>query len=73
QEVGQLTEAVLGPYEVHDFYLYYALRFGMGPAKLRFLARRAFADRHAPEALDEWLDRFLSRFHAMQFKRTTLP
>ena len=62
-----------GPYEVHDFYLYYALRFGMGPAKLRFLARRAFADRHAPEALDEWLDRFLSRFHAMQFKRTMLP
>jgi len=73
QEVGQLTEAVLGPYEVHDFYLYYALRFGMGPEKLRFLARRAFADRYAPDALDEWLDRFFSRFHAMQFKRTTLP
>jgi NAD+ synthase (glutamine-hydrolysing) len=73
QEVGQLTEAVLGPYEVHDFYLYYALRFGMGPEKLRFLARRAFADRYAPNALDEWLDRFFSRFHAMQFKRTTLP
>ena len=45
----------------------------MGPAKLRFLARRAFGDRYAPEALDEWLDRFLTRFHAMQFKRTTPP
>ncbi len=73
EEVGQLTEAVLGPYEVHDFYLYHALRFGTAPEKLRFLVRRAFGDRYAPDALDEWLARFLNRFHAMQFKRTTLP
>jgi len=69
----QKTEEVLGPYEVHDFFLYHFLRFSDPPNKLLFLAERAFAERYSPEQLRDWLKLFLRRFFSQQFKRACLP
>ena len=65
----------MGPYELHDFYLYYVLRFGFGPAKIFRLAKAAFAGREEyPDAvLYKWLRNFYWRFFAQQFKRSCLP
>lgn len=70
---GQQTEQLVGPYELHDFYLYYALRFGFGPGKILRLARAAFAGRYPDEVLLHWLQNFYRRFFAQQFKRSCLP
>ena len=74
-EIAQRTEDLVGPYELHDFYLYYVLRFGFGPAKIFRLARAAFAGRaEYPDAvLYKWLRNFYWRFFAQQFKRSCLP
>ncbi len=74
-EIAQRTEDLVGPYELHDFYLYYVLRFGFGPAKIFRLARAAFAGREEyPDAvLYKWLRNFYWRFFAQQFKRSCLP
>ena len=71
--IQQKTEEELGPYEVHDFFLYHFLRFGTQPKKLLFMARRAFADTYTDEQLTRWLKLFLRRFFANQFKRSCLP
>lgn len=71
--IGQRTEAILGPYELHDFFLYHLLRTGAGPAKTLALARLAFGTDYSPAELARWLRVFLTRFHAAQFKRSTLP
>ena len=79
--IAQQTEKLVGPYELHDFYLYYVLRFGFGPAKIYHLALAAFAGRYEPEVLPEypdsvlykWLRNFYWRFFAQQFKRSCLP
>lgn len=71
--IQQKTEEELGPYEVHDFFLYHFLRFGTLPKKLLFMARRAFADTYTDEQLTRWLKLFLRRFFANQFKRSCLP
>ena len=71
--IGQRTEAIIGPYELHDFYLYHFLRNGAGVAKIFVLACRAFEGRHAPADIKRWLKVFCRRFFAQQFKRTTLP
>ena len=71
--IAQQTEKLVGPYELHDFYLYYVLRFGFGPAKIYHLARTAFAGRYEPEVLLAWLKNFYRRFFAQQFKRSCLP
>jgi NAD+ synthase (glutamine-hydrolysing) len=71
--IAQKTEAVVGPYELHDFYLYYAIRCGYAPRKVLMLARQAFGDAYAPAALEQWLGLFLRRFFAHQFKRSCLP
>ena len=71
--IQQKTEEELGPYEVHDFFLYHFLRFGTPPKKLLFMARRAFADTYTDEQLTRWLKLFLRRFFANQFKRSCLP
>ena len=70
---SQQTEQLVGPYELHDFYLYYVLRFGFGPAKIYRLARAAFAGRYGGEVLLYWLRSFYRRFFAQQFKRSCLP
>jgi NAD+ synthase (glutamine-hydrolysing) len=72
-EITQKTEAVLGNYEVHDFFLYHFFRFGFTPEKLFFLARRAFAGIYSPQELKDWLCIFLRRFFSQQFKRSCLP
>jgi NAD+ synthase (glutamine-hydrolysing) len=70
----QETEGAIGPYELHDFFLYHFLRYGAPPEKILFLAGHArFARRYAPEEVRRWLAVFLRRFFANQFKRSCLP
>jgi NAD+ synthase (glutamine-hydrolysing) len=72
-EILQKTEDILGPYEVHDFFLYHMLRCGAGPAKIMFLAKAAFADDYSGDQLSKWLKVFYQRFFSQQFKRSCLP
>ena len=71
--IAQETEKLVGPYELHDFYLYYVLRLGFGPAKIYHLAKAAFAGVYAEDILLYWLRNFYRRFFAQQFKRSCLP
>ncbi len=71
--IAQKTEDLVGPYEIHDFYLYYMLRFGYTPDKLYRLAKQAFAGAYSDEILLKWLKNFVRRFFAQQFKRSCLP
>ncbi len=72
-EIAQKTEDLVGPYELHDFYLYYLLRYGFSPEKLFRLAKRALGDQYDDEALLKWLEVLLRRFFSQQFKRSCLP
>lgn len=72
-EIAQLTENILGPYDVHDFYLYYMLRTGAQPAKILYLAEHAFAGVFTREQLVSWMRVFYGRFFSQQFKRSCLP
>ncbi|MCD8119404.1 MAG: NAD(+) synthase [Lachnospiraceae bacterium] len=74
-QISQKTEDLVGPYELHDFFLYYVLRFGFSPAKVYRLAVRAFADNgtYEKEVILKWLKTFYRRFFAQQFKRSCLP
>ena len=74
-EIAQKTEDLVGPYELHDFYLYHVLRFGFGPEKIFRLAKAAFAGRaeYPDSVLYKWLRNFYWRFFAQQFKRSCLP
>lgn len=71
--INQKTEDVLGPYEVHDFYIYNMLRHGVKPSKLLFMASRAFEDKYKEEDLKKWLKLFIKRFFSQQFKRSCMP
>jgi NAD+ synthase (glutamine-hydrolysing) len=71
--IVQETEDVIGPYELHDFFLWHWLRNGFGPAKIAALAELTFAGRYDSVTISRWLTMFLQRFHRQQFKRTTLP
>ncbi len=71
-EIAQQTEAIVGPYELHDFFLYYAIRWGFAPKKIFWLARRAFAGVYEDAVLVQWLRNFYRRFFAQQFKRSCL-
>ena len=72
-EIRQQTEAIIGPYELHDFFLYHYVRNGFHPRKIFELARLAFAGRHDEQAIKGWLKLFFQRFFSQQYKRTTLP
>lgn len=72
-KIQQKTEEQLGPYEVHDFFLYYFLRFGTRPEKLKFMACRAFENKYTEQQIDGWLRLFIKRFFVSQFKRSCLP
>jgi NAD+ synthase (glutamine-hydrolysing) len=72
-DIAQKTEDIVGPYELHDFFLYYLVRFGFSPAKIFFLARNAFAETYADEVIEKWLKIFIRRFFAQQFKRSCIP
>jgi NAD+ synthase (glutamine-hydrolysing) len=69
----QDTQAKVGPYELHDFFLYHTIRFGAPPKKLLFLARHAFEGAYDGEVVLKWLRVFYKRFFASQFKRSCLP
>ena len=72
-EIQQKTEDLVGPYELHDFFLYYFLRFGFRPSKIFLLAQKAFADKYEDKVIAHWLNTFLRRFFNQQFKRSCLP
>lgn len=71
--IKQKTENLVGPYELHDFFLYQFFRFGFRPAKIFFLAQAAFGNAYDEETLKKWLKTFCRRFFAQQFKRSCLP
>jgi NAD+ synthase (glutamine-hydrolysing) len=72
-EIKQKTEDLVGPYELHDFFLYHVLRFGFRPAKIYFMANRAFKNEYTSDVIKKWLTVFYRRFFAQQFKRSCLP
>ena len=72
-EIAQRTEEIVGPYELHDFFLYALLRLGAGPRKTLFLAEQAFAGRYEPPAIRGWLKVFVTRFFEQQYKRSLMP
>ena len=72
-DIAQRTEDLVGPYELHDFFLYYMLRFGYEPSKIFRLAERAFRDEYDNVTILKWLETFCRRFFSQQFKRSCLP
>lgn len=72
-QISQHTESIVGPYELHDFFLYHFLRTGARPLKIYRLACRSFAGEYDGDTIKRWLEQFLQRFFSQQFKRTTLP
>jgi NAD+ synthase (glutamine-hydrolysing) len=72
-EISQVTEDIVGPYELHDFYLYYFVRYGFTPEKILFLAETAFGDEYDRATLEKWMRNFVKRFITQQFKRSCLP
>ncbi len=71
-EIKQKTEDLVGPYELHDFYLYYMVRFGFSPKKIFYLAQTAF-NQYDNETILKWLKAFYKRFFTQQFKRSCMP
>ena len=72
-QIAQRTEDLVGPYELHDFFLYYMLRFGYEPSKIFRLAEKEFADDYDNVTILKWLETFCRRFFSQQFKRSCLP
>lgn len=72
-QIAQKTEDLVGPYELHDFFLYYFLRFGYEPSKIYRIARTAFEGEYDKETIYKWLTTFCRRFFSQQFKRSCLP
>ncbi len=72
-KISQKTEDLVGPYELHDFFLYYMMRFGFAPGKIFRLAKQAFSGVYEEDVIMKWLKNFYSRFFSQQFKRSCLP
>jgi len=73
QKIVQATEEIVGPYKLHDFFIYHYLRNGSSVEKVFFLAKQTFADEFSPKTIQKWLRVFIQRYYQQQFKRTTLP
>lgn len=71
--IAQKTEDIVGPYELHDFFLYHFIKHGSTKDRLFFLAKEAFKDDYSEEEIKKWLDKFIWRFFTQQFKRSALP
>jgi NAD+ synthase (glutamine-hydrolysing) len=71
--LAQKTEDTIGPYELHDFFLYHMLRAGAAPTKVFVLARQAFAGAYTEQEILRWLELFYRRFFSQQFKRSAMP
>lgn len=72
KEITQKTENIVGPYILHDFFLYHMMRYGASPNKIKYIAKNTFKDRNEEE-IDKWLTFFIKRFFNQQFKRSCLP
>lgn len=72
-EIAQKTEDLVGPYELHDFYLYYMLRFDYPKDKIARVAKEAFKGEYSDETIDKWLETFMRRFYSQQYKRSCMP
>lgn len=72
-KIAQKTEDNVGPYELHDFFIYNFIRFGFRPSKIYFLAQKAFQGKYDDDTLKRWLRTFCWRFFSQQFKRSCLP
>ncbi len=71
--ISQATEDIVGPYELHDFFMYYILRYGFEPAKVYYLAQMAFKNQYDNTTILKWLKNFYRRFFTQQFKRSCVP
>jgi len=72
-ELLQKTEDLVGPYELHDFFLYHFMKYGAGVEKILFMAEHAFQEKYDKETIRKWLKVFIRRFHTQQFKRSAMP
>lgn len=72
-EIAQKTEDIVGPYELHDYCLYYMLRFGFSPRKIYFMARKSFEGQFDSDTIKKWMRIFFKRFFQQQFKRSCMP
>ncbi len=72
-EINQKTEEIIGPYELHDFFLYHTVKYGAEPPKIMILAKKAFAGVYEPEFIKKYLKKFIWRFFSQQFKRSCIP
>jgi NAD+ synthase (glutamine-hydrolysing) len=72
-QMTQFTEDVVGPYKLHDFFLFYTLRYGFTPGKIYFLAQQAFRESYTDATILKWMEVFFRRFFSQQFKRSCLP
>ena len=72
-KINQKTEEIVGPYELHDFFLFYVVRYGFSPRKIFYLAKQAFGEAYEEEIILKWLQNFYRRFFSQQFKRSCLP
>ncbi|MFA5987870.1 MAG: NAD(+) synthase, partial [Candidatus Paceibacterota bacterium] len=73
KEISQKTEEIIGPYELHDFFLYHLIRWGSSPSKIFFLAKKSFAEKYSDKTILKWLTLFLKRFFENQWKRSVMP
>ena len=71
--IAQKTEDLVGPYELHDFFLYNFITYGMEPEKIAFLAGKAFEGKYTADVIAKWLEKFIRRFFQQQFKRSCMP
>ena len=72
-QIKQKTEDAIGPYELHDFFIYHMLRYGASPQKILYLAEHAFEGKYSRQTILSWLKVFIRRFFSQQFKRSCLP
>lgn len=72
-EIAQCTEGIVGPYELHDYFIYYTVRYGFSPKKILRIAEASFKGIYEPQVIKSWLKIFLKRFFSSQFKRSCLP
>ena len=71
--IEQQTESLVGPYVLHDFFLYHFLRYGASVDKVKYIALQAFDGMYTEEDINKWLTMFVKRFFSQQFKRSCLP
>jgi NAD+ synthase (glutamine-hydrolysing) len=72
-ELSQLTEEIIGPYELHDFFLYYLIKYNFSTEKIYYYAQKAFKDMYSKDEIKKWLNLFIKRFFNNQFKRSCMP